>query len=247
MVFKPTLPCVAMGEEMIRSKTFQSSIQREFAKILKQKFAFTRATIRDKTWVNLRQQLNHHEAFCFFAQWWLKYQLSNLKCHYCYTYDPNNCLLCDYHTFLICVVSSICKNHGNIEYCVPVKVNHKTPKLTLTTIPTFSIGGNRRLTNRIFQDLDMQRMLLEKDYHLCVNQNSKLFHIIVVHPKSDDWEEYVYIARWAEVPYLIIRIYPGDDVLKVLTNTLRNLMEMIIENSRRVNTKWENVMLLKTF
>lgn len=228
MVPKPTLPCVAIGEQMFCEQTFQSPEQLEFAKILWDAANLKSITVDNRKVINV-SQFFYKDSFCFFGQWWLKYRLNDLKCDNCNDIPCH--VLCEYHAFLVCVVASHCKLH-KIEYCVPLIFSQRIPKLTLPIIPRFSLGGTRKTKTRILEDLDTD--------HMCVDELAN-FHIIVIHPKST-WKEYVEVLNTS---YVIIRIYPEENLVKVLSTTLRNLMEIIIEESKRIKIEWKTVVLLQ--
>lgn len=247
---KLCLPCILVGEQMLLLSDFGSLEQKETAKNV---IADTKLKVNEDG--HTYNILPHVDGLCFFASWWWKYRLTNLKCDKCPNSQEKE--LCEYHTFMLCAMVSSCKDHDKIQYEIPKKfyVSHSG---NLPQIPPLAFVGLPNLTEEVD---DLRRWQYPRyeyndnsaahDYHFTkVNDTTSLWienprdvnmKVVLVRSEVNEWKQYVH----DDDSYLVVKIPVTLPTKIAILMTLCNVMKELIETAKTYSKALRNIGLVK--
>lgn len=243
----PNLPCIALGEELIKEGKRFEFPEEALSKLMIDQIPLIK-------FLDCRRLLwKDSGGLCFFAEWWWDYQTRN--CWTCKNCRIKEFHICQYHVFVRWAIEHACKNH-KIEYCIPMGLEDRIPRLNLPGPPTFRASGTHKFKKQLVDELDEYlhtqdftidwKKIRTKEsslpyYYLRPNE-SEDFHVVLIHPKTK-WRGYA--EKMYDNSYVILRVYPEVGFYRTIATILVNLMELIIHKAQTTKVEWKTKTLVE--
>lgn len=213
------LPCVSVGEQLLQRHSLSGATPQDLEQLV-EKFRDEFKLNMVGSCVNIHP-IETHSQLCFFARWWMKHSLDNLACDQCLS--PTGRLVCAYHCLMVCVTFTFCKNH-KVQYCIPNKLGGMLPRMCLPNIPITNVAGEHYLRLLLKKQLD--ELPEDNPYHFKIGTSN--FTVILVGHKTG-WKKYS--LAMGSNSFVVIKVFPGMNVVDRVGRMLRNVLENIIRNS----------------
>lgn len=220
------LPCLSIGEQILEEgPVFQWPEQELFAHNTMQSCKMNCHVILGRKICNVSLLFLANNC-CFFAQWWLKYQLNRLKCKNC-SRD-----LCEYHAFMCCAMVASCKTH-HLQCCV-FETKNECPK-KWASMPRFGLLGTQNLKVQLLHEIAKETKQKIKNY-LRIDDFVN-FHVILV-PENSNWQTFIE-PLGTHTSYLLIELHSTHNLIDAVRLTLKNFMQSLVNNSKELKLDWK--------